>query len=135
MPYIHPLSPQIAPSEKPSWIIVSEEGPSPPPNRHDTFESAQAESVRLAKLHPELEFGVFKYLGKTKATPTTKKVTKYAAWFNYFRYGHPTFSVDEHDKTVLHDTKEEALRSVECCSEPTGTVPFEIEVPADQKVT
>jgi hypothetical protein len=50
-------------SESKSWIIVSDEGPSTHPVRHTSFEEAKTESFRLAKLRPDLKFGVFELVG------------------------------------------------------------------------
>lgn len=58
------------------WIIVSDEGPSTHPVRHASFEEAKTESFRLAKLRPDLKFGVFELVGTASATPK-KTVTKW----------------------------------------------------------
>ena len=136
-----PLCGQVSPGEKPYWIIVSNEGPSTHPKQHTTFEEAQAESIRLAKLHPGLEFGVFKYVGKTTATPTTTKVTKWAAWYNNCGNGFPVLNEDYGKKrgpseyeAALYDSREEALRAADLFTRPIGAFPFEIEVPAEQKI-
>lgn len=58
--------PQIEPS-KPYWIIVSDEGHASVPYRHDTEQSAYDESIRLAKIKPEVKFSIFKYVGHSFA--------------------------------------------------------------------
>jgi len=63
--------------ESKSWIIVSDEGPSTHPVRHTSFEEAKTESFRLAKLRPDLKFGVFELIGTASATPKKKTVTKW----------------------------------------------------------
>lgn len=64
-------------SESKSWIIVSDEGPSTHPAKHTSFEEAKTESFRLAKLRPDLKFGVFEHVGTTSSTPNKKTVTKW----------------------------------------------------------
>jgi len=64
------------------WIIVSDEGPSTLPVRHTSFEEAKTESFRLAKLRPDLKFGVFEHVGTASATPKKKTVTKWMGILN-----------------------------------------------------
>ena len=80
----------------PFWIVVSDEGPATPPHQHTTYGSAYAESIRLAKLHPELEFGVYQYVGHASATKPAKK-TK---WFFLYK--------DTGRRSALYDTEEKA---------------------------
>ena len=64
-------------SESKSWIIVSDEGPSTHPVKHTSFDEAKTDSFRLAKLRPDLKFGVFESVGVASATPAKKTVTKW----------------------------------------------------------
>ena len=64
----------IQPDEKPYFIVISGSAPATRPHRHETFDSAYDESVRLSKLYHGFKFGVFKYAGHavTTKSPTTK---------------------------------------------------------------
>ena len=63
---IPPTATVLEPS-RPYWIIVSDEGHASIPYQHQTYESAYEESIRLAKIKPEVKFSIFKYLGHTIA--------------------------------------------------------------------
>jgi hypothetical protein len=123
---------------QPYWIIVSEEGPSTRSKRHETFEKAKTESVRLAKLHPELKFDVFEYAGTTTATPAKKIVTK---WVGLLENPDGTISyrmagVDYlSKKTTLFDTEEQAEKSMAFAgSRKIGALPRKVEVETEQTV-
>ena len=58
--------PQIEPSI-PYWIIVSDEGRASVPYKHETYQSAYDESIRLAKIKPGVRFSIFKYIGHSIA--------------------------------------------------------------------
>jgi hypothetical protein len=76
----------ILQTEKPYWIIVSDEGPSSFPHKHDTYQSAYDESIRLSKIKPGLKFNIFKYIGHAIATEpkvSFKTYTEYATWGTY----------------------------------------------------
>jgi hypothetical protein len=117
--------------ESKSWIIVSDEGPSTHPVRHTSFEEAKTESFRLAKLRPDLKFGVFELVGTTLATPKKKTVTK---WMRVLKsYNSDTLIPGAN----FYDSKYEAVaenRSVDDIyhGEP---VPVLLEIDVDQSVT
>ena len=87
--------------EKPFWIIISDEGPSSFPYRHETYDSAYVESVRLSKVKPGLKFNIFKYLGHIIAEkPKVKHNTYYEAPPNldrnyWYSYPAPKFVVNK----------------------------------------
>ena len=54
---------QIQPDVRPYWIIVSDEGAASFPYRHETYDAAYAEGLRLSKVKPGLKFNIFKFLG------------------------------------------------------------------------
>jgi hypothetical protein len=64
-------------NQTPYWIIVSDEGPSSFPYKHETYDSAYSESIRLAKIKPGLKFNIFKFEGYSVATEP--KVQHYVA--------------------------------------------------------
>jgi len=112
------------------WIIVSDEGPSTHPKRHSTFESAKTESIRLAKLRPDLKFGVFESVGVASATPAKKTVTK---WMRILKRA---------DGAIIpgadfFDTKEESEtgRSAYPGLYHGKSVPVLVEIDVDQSVT
>lgn len=65
------------PTKQVYWIIVSDEGTSTKPRRHESYDSAYNESVRLSKLHPGLNFVVFKSVGKTFTPKPAEVKTTY----------------------------------------------------------
>ena len=124
------ITPQISAAESPYWIVVSDEGPATPPHKHTSYDSAYDESIRLAKLHPNLKFGVFKYQGGALSTPQTKKKT--TKWMVINEGPRPGYQ--------FYDTREEAHRAslnswgkmADMC---LGITSVEIETKADPKVT
>ena len=133
------ITPQISAAESPYWIVVSDEGPATPPHKHTSYDSAYDESIRLAKLHPNLKFGVFKYQGGALSTSAKTVVTK---WFGVFKNSADNleFRMSEandysNGKATLYDSREAAENSVRCIGRPVGVFPVEIITKADPKVT
>jgi len=124
---------------EPYWIIVSEEGPSTHPKRHATFEAAKTESIRLAKLHPELKFDVYEYAGTTTATPAKRTVTKWVTIFEDFSgtLGYRMVGTDYLDKKpTLFDTKEEAENPATWIGVRfVAAPPRNVEIGVDQSVS
>lgn len=86
---IFEVTPQLQPDVHPYWIIVSDEGPSSFPHRHETYDSAYAESLRLSKVKPGLKFNIFKFLGYAVASEPKSSFHTYAVpqyqsyWYSY----------------------------------------------------
>jgi hypothetical protein len=115
-------------SESKSWIIVSDAGPSTHPVRHTSFEEAKTESFRLAKLRPDLKFGVFELVGTASATPKKKTVTK---WMRVLNSGN-----DLIPGSKFYDTKQEA-NCVVSKFDPRyhgEPIPVLVEIDVDQSV-
>lgn len=81
------------------WIIVSDEGTSSKPTKHETYDSAYTESFRLSKLKPGINFTIFKSIGNTftekpvepKSTHTTYVEDSTWSWapsypYQYYKY-------------------------------------------------
>jgi hypothetical protein len=117
-------------SESKSWIIVSDEGPSTHPVKHTSFDEAKTESFRLARLRPDLKFGVFELVGTASATPKKKTVTK---WMSIL--------IGEDGKLIPGADFFDTAREVEQKRSPTkglyygSPVPVLVEIDIDQSVT
>jgi hypothetical protein len=112
--------------EKPYFIVVSDEGPASSPKQHPDFASAYDESLRLAKLHPNVKFGVFEYKGHAIGSKPKKTTTR---WINVYNKMLP----------VWHNTKESAKDGCSFGKGKTdpdliGTYPVETEVPSETTV-
>lgn len=70
----------IEQSEKPYWIIVSDEGPAQFPYQHDSWDSAYDESIRLSKVKPGMKFNVFKYVGHTESEKPVEPRTTFKTY-------------------------------------------------------
>lgn len=81
----------MADATKTHWIIVSDEGTSSKPRKHDTYDSAYNESVRLSKLNPGINFTVFKSIVNAFTAKPIEQDTKITVlestsvqyWYSY----------------------------------------------------
>jgi hypothetical protein len=82
----------ISQTEKAYWIIVSDEGPGSFPHKHNTYQSAYDESIRLSKVKPGLKFNIFKYVGHAVSTEPRIEFKTYSepdpSWYSYWK---PTY--------------------------------------------
>ena len=115
-------------SESKSWIIVSDEGPSTRPVRHTSFDEAKTESFRLAKLRPDLKFGIFELVGTASATPKKKTVTK---WIRVLKVCDSLIP-----GSMFYDTEKEANCGTSACPDlyHGDAVPVLVEIDVDQSV-
>ena len=104
-------------NEVPYWIVVSDEGPGTPPRRHTSYQSARDESLRLSKLHPDLNFGVFQYIGHAftpgsvsqfYAVEAPKIVEKPVVEYRYRYYGLPSWGITYEGRFCPLDSKTSA---------------------------
>lgn len=84
-----PISQQ--PNQTPYWIVVSDDGPSTYPVRHNTKTLAESEALRLTEKNPNKTFTVFEsktsYLTPKADTKKTEFAAPYAQQMFYFTPG------------------------------------------------
>ena len=112
--------------EKKYFIVVSDEGPASSPKQHPDFNSAYEESIRLAKLHPGIKFGVFEYKGHAVSARSKTKVTKWLATFGQDKQFR-CLARDFMGNATLFDTKTLAEESLRNLCFPHDTYPIELE--------
>lgn len=81
----------MADATKAHWIIVSDEGTSSKPHKHDIYDSAYNESVRLSKLKPGINFTIFKATGNTFTVKPVEPETKHTLFNESHWYTIPTY--------------------------------------------
>lgn len=115
--------------EKPYFIVVSDEGPASSPKQHPDFASAYEESLRLAKLHPNVKFGVFEYKGHAVGSKPKKTKTE---WFFVYKSGRllsQFYGTEERARQMSLDGAGKVSELV-----LGGPYPVETEVPAETTV-
>jgi hypothetical protein len=78
---------------------VSDEGHASVPYKHETYQSAYDESIRLAKIKPSVRFSIFKYIGHSIAEQPRVSHHTYKEYPNaggyWYTYPSPRLNFDD----------------------------------------